>query len=414
MRELSLKTLGRAGSVLLCALLVSAPAASPSSAQSNDAFATAARSAILIDTETGATLFAKNADEPMPPASMSKLMTLLLAFKAVKEGDATLETEFPMSVHAWRTGGAPSRTAAMFVPVNTAEPLAQLIQGVAVQSGNDAAIAIAEGLAGSEEAFARLMNAEAKKLGLTNSHFANPTGLDDPGQTMSARDLATLALHIIENYPEFYKYFAQPEFRYRRHRFYNRNPLLKEEDMGVDGLKTGHTKEAGFGIVVSAKRDNRRLIAVVMGLKSATHRKFEAKKILNWGFDTLQHGKLYDGDEVVGYARLWGGRSFYVPLVGKSDIVATLPRESLNARLSAFITYEGPLKPPVRQGDQVAILTVRAPSGSTQDFPLYAAEDIESGGYLRQGLDAAGFLIWRKVSGWVSSQTQAVVGETAP
>lgn len=413
MTELCLSIRRGMGHSLLAALLVLASCAAGARAQSDDQLQSTARAAILIDAATGATLFAKNADEPLPPASMSKLMTLLLAFKAVKAGETTLETEFLVSEHAWRTGGAPSRTAAMFVPINTKEPLAQLIRGVAVQSGNDAAIAIAEGLAGSEEFFARLMNSEARALGLENSHFVNPTGLDDPQQFMSARDLATLARHIVRQFPELYKYFAQPEFRYRRHRFFNRNPLLSE-DLGVDGLKTGHTENAGYGMVASAKRDGRRLIAVVMGLKTSTHRKFEAKKLLNWGFDTLQQATLFDSDEIVGYARLWGGQSFYVPLVGKSDIIATLPRTSLNARLSAEITYEGPLKPPVREGDEVAVLTVRAASGSAQQFPLYAAEDIESGGYVRQGLDSAGFLIWRKLANWFADQRQAFVEATPP
>lgn len=413
MPKLFLKALRNLGTGVLLTVLVLAISLPPAYAQSDDSYATSAHAAILIDAGTGAILYSRNADERLPPASMSKLITLLVTFRALKDGDTTLETAFPMSVHAWRTGGAPSRTAAMFVPVNTSEPLDQLIQGVAVQSGNDAAIAIAEGIAGSEDAFARLMNDQAKKLGLANSHFVNPTGLDDPGQYMSARDLATVARHIIDTYPEYYKYFSQPEFRYRRHRFYNRNPLLRE-DIGVDGLKTGHTENAGYGIVVSAKRDTRRLIAVVMGLKTAAQRKLEASRILNWGFDTLQQAKLYDGDEIVGYARLWGGQSFYVPLVGKSDIVATLPRASLNARLRAAITYEGPLKPPVKEGDQVAMLTVEAQSGSAQQFPLYAAEDIDSGSYVRQGLDAAGFLIWRKIVGWLSSQKQALTEAPPP
>jgi D-alanyl-D-alanine carboxypeptidase (penicillin-binding protein 5/6) len=413
MSALFLNMLRGAGRLLLCATLVFACVETSAAAQSDDTFVTSARAAILVDANTGAVLFAKNADDALPPASMSKLMTLLLAFKAVKDGRVSLETEMEMSVHAWRTGGAPSRTAAMFVPVNTKEKLDLLIQGVAVQSGNDAAIAIAEALAGSEEAFAAQMNNEAEALGLTNSHFANPTGLDDPGQRMSARDLATLARHIIDTYPDLYKYFAQPEFRYRRHRFYNRNPLLRE-DIGVDGLKTGHTTKAGYGMVVSAKRDGRRLVAVVMGLHTAAHRRSEARRILNWGFSTIEQAKLFDGDDVVGHARLWGGQAFYVPLVGKSDIVAMLPRASLTTRLRAVITYQGPLKAPIHKGDEVATLTVRAQSGSQQEFPLYAAEDIKSSGVVRKGLDAAGFLIWRSISDWLSRQKQALASSAAP
>mgnify|MGYP001829101532 FL=1 len=372
-----------AGAVLAGGLWFDSAAAS----NSKGGFETEAEQAILIDAQSGATLYAHNADEPRPPASMSKLMTLTMVFKALKEGTLKLTDEFVVSEDAWRRGGAPSRTSAMFIPVNTSATLEEMIRGLVVQSGNDAAIAIAEGMAGSEEAFARLMEAEAKRIGMTNSTFGNASGLPHPRHRMSARDLAILARHTIYTYPDYYKYFAEKEFKYRRFRFVNRNRLLFMK-LGVDGLKTGYTEAAGYGITASAVRDGRRLIAVVTGLKTKNDRWDEAKRLINWGFDGFSVFKVFDQGEVVGQARVWGGSQFFVPLVGKGGVEVYLPRYPVNQRLRGQVIYDGPLKPPVKRGDQVAMLRVTSSTGAQSQVPLYAAEDVERAGLARRGFDS--------------------------
>ncbi len=359
-------------------------------------FETKAKYAILLEASTGTVLYAKAADVQFPPASMSKLMTLALVFKALKAGKLSLTDAFKVSEHAWRTGGAPSRTAAMMVPVNTSATLEELIQGIIVQSGNDATIAVAEGMAGSEETFAQLMEQEGKRIGLKNSGFANPTGLPHPKQKMTAHDLARLARHIIYTYPEFYKLFAQKEFNYRRHKFYNRNRLLFMK-IGVDGLKTGYTKKSGFGIVTSAVSDGRRLIAVVAGLDSRQERWREASRILEWGFKGFRSFKLFDDGEIVGQARVWGGESLYVPLAGRGKVAVLLPRYPVNQKLSAELVYMNPLKPPIRQGDQVAKLRVTSSTGVRNEVPLYAVKDVKGGPVWWKGTDA----IWYLTLGWL-------------
>jgi D-alanyl-D-alanine carboxypeptidase (penicillin-binding protein 5/6) len=342
--------------------------------------------AIVMDASSGAVLAQKDADTLRPPASMSKLMTLAVVFRALKEGKLQPGDEFKMSVNAWRTGGAPSRTAAMFVPVNSKVTLAELLQGVIVQSGNDAAIALAEGIAGSEPAFAKLMEAEARRIGLAHSTFRNATGLPHPEHLMSVRELAMLARHLILTYPEYYPQFSQREFRYRRYRFINRNPLLGEN--GVDGMKTGHLQVAGYGLVASAKQGERRLIVVVAGLKTPPQRKTEAARILDWGFRNSGDFRIFDAGEVVGSARVWGGTRMFLPLVGNGEISIVLPRFPSNQRLRGEIVYNSPLKPPIRRGDRVATLRVTSTSRAQNEVPLYAAEDVEPGGLVRRGLDS--------------------------
>jgi len=358
-------------------------------------FATRAKQAILIEADTGSVLFQHNADELMHPASMSKLMTLVMVFKAVRSGRLKLEDEITMSVNAWRNGGAPSGTSAMMVPVGEAVTVSELLQGIIVQSGNDASIAIAEALAGTEEAFAELMTRHAREIGLKTSTFKNATGLHHPEHLMTARELALLANHIIREYPEFYPMFAQPDFRYRRHRFINRNPLLNT-DLGVDGLKTGYIKEGGYGMIASAKQGNRRLIVVVNGLDTAAARREEAAKLLEWGFRGFSEFRLFDEGEVVGRARVWGGDQFYLPLTGDNGGVSVLlPRSAANQRLKAEIVYESPLKAPIRKGEPVAKLRVTTTWNTTSEVPLYAAEDVAKAGPMRRGLDTLAYMAFR-------------------
>jgi D-alanyl-D-alanine carboxypeptidase (penicillin-binding protein 5/6) len=367
--------------VAAATVLVPAPAVAQ-----QGALATKAKNAILIDYNSGAVLYQHAADELVFPASMSKLMTLAVLFKAMKDGKVKPEDEFLMSENAWRTGGAPSGTSAMFVPINTKARVDELIQGIIVQSGNDACIAVAEALAGTEAAFAEQMTKEARRIGLEKSTFANATGLPNPGQKMTARELAQLATFLITEYPEHYKIFAQKEFAYRKHKFYNRNPLLSL-GIGADGLKTGHTSEAGYGLVASAAADGRRLIGVVMGLADEKERREEAKKLIEWGFRSSASFKLFDAGEHVGYARVWGGDRFYVPLTGKGEVSVVLPRFPPNPKLRAEIVYQGPLKAPVKQGDKVAVLRVTTPARAVSEVPLYAATDVPPGGILRRGVD---------------------------
>ncbi len=350
-------------------------------------FATKAEYAFLMDAETQAVLFEKNADKLMAPASMSKLMTLAVLFRQLKDGKLSMTNEFTVSEYAWRHGGAPSRTSAMFAPLNSTVSIQDLIQGIIVQSGNDACIIVAEGIAGTEEAFAEMMNDYAQKIGLTKSHFANSTGLPDPRHVMTARELGMLALHIYKEYPEFYPYFKQKEFKYRTHNFFNRNPLIYL-NIGADGIKTGNTEDSGFGIVASAENQGRRLIAVLNGLGSANDRKEEATKLLNWGFNSFRQNVLFDDGEIVGDALVWGGTKRYVQLKGNGPIKILLPVVMRDKKIKAEIVYHGPLKPPIKAGDKVAELVVTAENGVTNRAPLYAAEDIEKGGVIAQGFDS--------------------------
>jgi serine-type D-Ala-D-Ala carboxypeptidase (penicillin-binding protein 5/6) len=343
--------------------------------------------AILIDADTGATLSQRGADELVYPASMSKLMVLAMAFKALKAGEIKLDDEWLMTEYAWRKGGAPSGTSAMMVPVGTKATVEDLLKGIVVQSGNDAAIAVAEALGGNEPRFAEMMTQEARRLGLKKSVFKNATGLFHPEHQMTARELAMLAAHLIREYPEQYKMFAMREFPYRKHKFINRNPLLNLV-AGVDGLKTGFIKEAGYGMVASAKQDNRRLIAVVLGLATADERREDARRLLEWGFKGFAEAKIFDAGEVVGHARVWGGRRMFVPLTGKGDVTIWLPRLPANPRLRANIIYKWPLKGPLAKGDQVAMLRVTSASDAMSEVPLYAAEDVAAAGTLRRGLDS--------------------------
>ncbi len=395
-----------AASPILGALLVSAAlsgAWNPAARVANG-YESQAQAAVLMVAETGAVLYQHNADQLLPPASMSKLMTLAIVFRALKKGKLSLDDEFVMSEHAWRTGGAPSRNAAMFVPINTKATVLELIQGIIVQSGNDAAIALAEGMSGSEEAFAQRMTNRARKLGLTKSVFKNATGLYDPDHMMTAREIAILARYLITEFPEYYAMFSQKEFRYRKHRFINRNPLLFS-DIGVDGLKTGFVKDAGYGLVASAKQNKMRLIAVIMGMPTANARKAEGRRLLDWGFRNVSLVKLFDADETVGYARVWGGDRYYEPLRAHDELSVYLPRTPERPRLSAQLSYEGPLKPPIKKGEQVASLRVTSETGAVNEIPLYAAEDVEAVGFYSRGFDSLTFI----VADWLEGQVTNLI-----
>lgn len=379
--------------LIFCVLTISGAGAASKSTKGE--FQTKAKWAILMDADTNSVLFEKNADGLMPPASMSKLMTLAVIFRALKEGRVSLEDEFTNSVFAWRTGGAPSGSSAMFVPIKDSTPLGELLQGITVQSGNDACIIVAEGMSGTEAAFSDVMTEYAREIGLKDSTFRNSTGLPHPDHMMTARDLGKLALFIIKEFPEYYHYFAQKEFRYRKHIFYNRNPLIYA-GIGVDGLKTGYIKASGYGLVASAKQRGQRLVVVVNGLKSKKDRREAGKRLLEWGFRSFKQWKLFDAGEIIGDALVWGGNKRYVDLTGKGDVSILLPRTA-SRKIKASIIYEGPLKPPIKKGDQVAYLRVTAPNAAVNEIPLYAAEDIVEGPIWMKGLESLLHLAF----GWV-------------
>ncbi|MCP4935992.1 MAG: D-alanyl-D-alanine carboxypeptidase [bacterium] len=360
-------------------------------------FTTKATFAILIDADTGAVLYAKKPDQLMAPASMSKLMTAVLLFKELKSGRLKLEDTYRVSEHAWRTGGGPSGTSAMFAPLGKQILISDLLQGIVIQSGNDACIITAEGLAGSEDAFATLMTQEARKIGLKKATFGNATGLPHPKQLMTVRELAQLSLHLIRQYPEYYHYFSQKKFKYRKFRFFNRNPLVFK--YGADGLKTGFTQKSGYGLTVSAVKNGRRLVAVLNGLKTKKHRRTEAQKLLEWGFNGFKQYKLFAPNAVVGHARVIGGSSSYVSLVGDTQqgTNALLPRYMASKKIPAKIVYQGPLQAPIKTGQQVAFLEVKGQGSVVNKIPLYAAEDIRRAGVIWRGVDTLLF----RTFGWL-------------
>jgi D-alanyl-D-alanine carboxypeptidase (penicillin-binding protein 5/6) len=351
-------------------------------------FQTGATEAILIDAGTGAILFEKNADKLFAPASMSKIMTLEILFKKLKAGEISMDTEFPVSLYAWRTGGAPSRTTSMFVPLNQTAKVSDLIQGIAIQNANDGAIAVAEGLAGTDDAFGLMMTNEARALGLEKSTFGNSSGLPNPANLVTARELAKLSMYVIREYPEYYKYFEQKEFKFRSYNFKNLNPLLNAS-IPVDGLKLGFTENVGYGIAASAEKDGRRLVAVMNGFPSDKERREETLKLLGWGFVSFKSYKVFDKDEVVGAARVWGGERWSVPLKTGSEVRILLPVAARDLRIKAQIVYQGPLKPPIKQGNKVGEVRITSEStGTSNAAPLYTAANLEAGGVVRKGIDS--------------------------
>ena len=349
-------------------------------------FDTRAKFAILMDQETGTVIFQKDADLPMEPASMAKLMTIAVVFNEIGAGRLKFADEFFVSEHAWRTGGASSGGSTMFAELNSKISVENLVRSVVIQSGNDAAIILAEGIAGSEGSFAAMMNELAEEIGLTGSHFANPTGLPDPDMHVTARDLANLGRYLIREFPQYYHYFSEPEMEWNGIKQPNRNSLI-EMGIGVDGLKTGHTEAAGYGSVISTQEGGRRLIAVVHGLKSMSERAEEGRKLITWGARAFERFAAYPDGAVVTYADVYGGETASVGLVGNGEIALYLPRGSRKC-LSAEVHYNAPLLPPVTAGDQIAELRVFCDDRLVQVAPLYAAQSVQPGGIVRKASDA--------------------------
>jgi D-alanyl-D-alanine carboxypeptidase (penicillin-binding protein 5/6) len=349
-------------------------------------FETRAEEGFMIEAETGTILFSKNPDELIPPASLAKLMTMEVVFHALKTGRLTLDDQFLVSEHAWRTGGAPSGTSTMFAELKSSIRLEDLIQGVIIQSANDGCIVIAEGMAGSEENFALLMTERARTIGLEKSVFKNATGLPAEGQVVTVRELAMLAMHIWREYPEYYRYYSQPDFTWNKIRQSNRNPLLKM-DIGADGLKTGYTEESGYAIVGSVQRDGRRLFAALSGMSGEAVRAEEARKVLDWGMRAFHKQEIFAAGEVVGEAKLFGGAKGGLPLKAKAPVSIFVPITNRD-RLVARIVYEGPIEAPVEEGTQVGALKVWIGDTLSQETPLFAAESVGVGSLQSRALDA--------------------------
>ncbi|MGO1117583.1 D-alanyl-D-alanine carboxypeptidase family protein [Rhodovibrionaceae bacterium A322] len=355
--------------------------------QSASALETAAREAFLIDLESGRVLMEKNADTPMPPASMSKVMTIYMVFRDLREGRLKLDDTLPVSEKAWRKGGSK-----MFVEVGKRAKVEDLIRGIVIQSGNDASIVVAEGLGGSEAAFAEEMTRTARELGMTGSSFANATGWPDPGQRMTARDLAILAERIIEDFPEYYAYFSELEFTYAGIKQSNRNPLIYK-NMGADGLKTGHTEEAGYGLTASAKRGDRRLVLVINGLKSVRARSEEGERLLEWGFREFGSYELAKAGQSVDDVAVWLGDLTTVPVTVAEDMKVTLSRNERKS-MKVKVVYESPVPAPIKEGQEVARLVVSAEGMEDVSVPLLAMQSVEKLGPFGRITAAAKFLIF--------------------
>jgi D-alanyl-D-alanine carboxypeptidase (penicillin-binding protein 5/6) len=355
------------------------------------ALETRAEYAVLMDAETRIVLFEKDGDKPMVPASMSKLMTLTILFDKLKVGSLTLDDKFFVSEKAWRMGGSE-----MFVLVDTEIRIEDLIRGIIVHSGNDACIVVAEGISGTEEAFAREMTRLGHKIGLQNSTFANSTGWPDPDQKMSARDLAVLVHHIIQEYPEYYSYYAEKEFSWSGITQPNRNPLLYA-DLGADGLKTGHTAESGYGLAASAVQDGRRLILVVNGLSSESERSRESQRLLRAGFRDFNNYDLFQGGDIVGKANVWQGANGTVDLQIQDPLTVILRPED-RRDMKVTITYRGPIPAPITEGQEIAELRVIIPDSPDIVRPLYAGKDVGSMAIFGKLASAAIHLITERLS----------------
>ncbi len=347
---------------------------------------TKAARAFMIDAETGTILYAKDPDAPFPPASLAKLMTMDVVFDALQSGRYSRETTFQVSEHAWRTGGAPSRTATMFAAIKSFVPLGDLIQGAVVITANDACIVMAEGMSGSEAKFTEEMNEKAKQLGMTKSVFVNPTGLPAEGQIVTVRDLVTLARHIWKTYPEFYPLFAQSEYKWNNINQQNKNPLIKL-GIGADGLASGYAEEAGFGIVASAAGDGKRLFLAMSGLATEKERVDEARRLIEWGMRAFRKIEIFAADETVGEAKTFGGEKSRVRLSAHGAVSMLVPAENRD-KVIARIVYEGPVEAPVQAGQPVGKLKIWVGDMLTQETPLYAAESVGVGSLSQRTLDA--------------------------
>jgi D-alanyl-D-alanine carboxypeptidase (penicillin-binding protein 5/6) len=389
------RPLGRAvawagAAVLLSAFFVSAAAlATGPAAAAEGGFQSSAPAAILVDAETGTILYEKDADRPIQPASLAKVMTAAVVFDRLKSGKITPDTEFFVSPDAWRRGGGPSGGAAMFAEVNKPVSVDNLLTGAFAIGGNDAALTLAEGVGGSESVFVRLMNETAQAIGMKNTVFRNATGFADPAQVSTARDLATLARHVIRTYPDYYPVFARPGIEWSKIRQRNRNPFL-EAGIGADGLQVGWLKDVGNNALVSAigGAHRQRLIAVILGAKTEKERLDEGKRLLDWGFQSFQQRALFSGGKEVARAKVFGGAESSVGLAARGPVFVLASRVSTE-RVVARVTYLGPLVAPVAKDTPVGTLTISRGQVKVLEVPLYTTADVPAGSLARRAIDGA-------------------------
>jgi D-alanyl-D-alanine carboxypeptidase (penicillin-binding protein 5/6) len=348
---------------------------------------TQAKHALILEVETATVLLDKGADERIPPASMSKIMTAYVVFGMLKEGRAALTDQLPVSERAWRLQGSK-----MFVPIGGRISIDDLLKGVIIQSGNDACLVLAEGLAGSEEAFAALMNEKGQQIGLKDSHFTDVSGLPDPNHWMTPRDLATLAIRTIKDFPEYYHYYSEMEYEFNNIKQGNRNPLLYK-GVGADGLKTGHTEEAGYSLTASVARDKRRIILVLNGLPTMKARAQESERLIDWAFREYNNYRLFSAGDKVDDAEVWLGAEPKVPLSVGEDLVVTLPRKS-RKDMKVTVEYGRPLPAPIAQGETVGRVVVTAADVPPVEMPLVAAASVERMNAFGRIATLAGYLVW--------------------
>jgi len=362
-------------------------AAPTGSGKKEEGFQSNAPAAILLDADSDSILYEKNGDQPVAPASLAKLMTLEFLFNEIKQGRVKPDDEYIISENAWRKGGAPSHGSTMFAAIHSRVKVSDLIQGIIVDSANDACIAVAEALAGNEASFGQMLTQRARTIGLETSTFTNSTGYSDPNLRVTAREMAELARHIIHTYPEFYATFGQRDFTWNNIHQQNRNPLLGM-GIGADGLKTGETSEAGFNLVGSAIQDNFRLIVAVTGAKSDKERADEAKKLMEFGFHDFQARVLFAEGQTVGDAKVFGGDRSYVPLVAPGIVRIMVPRNN-SQRLLARIVYTGPIPAPIAKGQPIGKLKVWRGDNLALELPLQAADDVGRGSMPQRAMDGA-------------------------
>ncbi len=360
-------------------------------------FAVQSTQALLFDAETGSTLFSRQADTPFPPASLAKLMTAEIAFNALKTGKLQPDTVFTVSEHAWRTGGAPSGTATMFAKIKSPLTVNDLIQGITVQAANDGAIILAEGMSGSEQNFAQLMNDRAKELGLKASHFVNPTGLPQEGanQQVTLSDMVKLAQHIQQEYPHYYPLYAQESFTWNNILQRNRNPLLRL-NIGADGLAMGGTKESGLSFIASAQADGRRIFLGLNGAKTAQERTADAEKLIRWAMNDFTRLPVFEKDAEVAQASLYGGTQRSVGLIVQ-DAVSVLVPVADRGKLRSQVIYQGPVAAPVQKGQEIGRLQVLREKEILLERPVYAAQDVAEGSLRNKSVDA----LYELATGWM-------------
>lgn len=349
-------------------------------------FVTKAKQAYMVEAKTGTVLLAVNENQAFPPASLAKLMTMEVVFSAIKRGEISRDTVYPVSEYAWRTGGAPSGTTTMFAALKSQVRVEDLVKGVVIQNANDACIVLAEGISHSDAEFAARMTARAKDLGLARSVFGNSTGLPDAESRTTARDLVELARHIYREYPEFYPLYAQPDFEWNKIFQRNKNPLMAL-NIGVDGLGAGFAEGSGYALAASVERNGTRLFLAMGGLASDKERLEEARKALEWALSSFGTKVLFKQGEVIGQASVYGGTSHYVDLVAREPVDIYLPTNNPD-RLSGRIVYRWPLRAPVAEGQDVGVLKISAGDRVVREVPLVAAQSIGTGGLTSQATDA--------------------------